>query len=286
VSSRRDLAFKSEGLRCGAWLFEPDDPAASGCVVLAHGFGCVKRLRLNAFAERFRASGLRALAFDYRHFGDSEGEPRQLLKIDRQLADWRAAVAFARSLPGVDPDRIALWGTSLAGGHVVKVAAADRGVAAVVAQIPFSGGFGVARSTGYVHSLRLTAAGLRDEYRARRGKEPFYIPLYGPPGALAGIAAEGLTERVAALTEGELDNRYTPRIGLRLRTYKPLRQLPRLRCPVLICVAEPFQPPIAAATAPNVTLRSYRVGHFDLYSGPQFERVVAEQAEFLSRHLA
>lgn len=285
--TRREVGFESGGLRCGAWLYEPDDPAPSGCVVLAHGFGCVRRLRLDAFAERFRTAGLRALAFDYRHFGDSEGQPRQLLEIDRQLADWRAAVTYARSLPDVDPTRVALWGTSLAGGHVVEVAATDPAIVAVVTQIPFNGGAGVARSTGYVHSVRLTIAALRDRRRERRGEEPYYIPLYGPPGTLAGIAAEGLAQRIDAMTEGGLDNRYTPRIGLSLRTYKPLRHLPRLGCPVLLCTGEDSMLTSSAmVAAPNVTLRTYRFGPFDLYGGPRFEEAVAEQEDFLCRHLS
>jgi hypothetical protein len=51
-----------------------------------------------AYPERFAAARIAALAFDYRHFGDSDGEPRQLLDIGRQLEDWRAALVFVRSL--------------------------------------------------------------------------------------------------------------------------------------------------------------------------------------------
>jgi fermentation-respiration switch protein FrsA (DUF1100 family) len=75
--------------------------------------------RLDAFAERFARAGLAALVFDYRHFGDSQGEPRQLLDIGRQLADWRAAIGYARTVDGIDPARIALWGSSFSGGHDV-----------------------------------------------------------------------------------------------------------------------------------------------------------------------
>ncbi len=76
-------------------------------MVLAHGFSGTVDSGLTMFAERFAAAGLDALAFDYRHFGSSDGEPRQLLSIARQLEDYAAAIAYARSLPGVDPERIA-----------------------------------------------------------------------------------------------------------------------------------------------------------------------------------
>src|SRR3954453_69051 len=104
---REQADFTSDGARCAAWLYRPEGGGEAPCVVMAHGFSGVREQRLDAFAERFAAAGLAALVFDYRHFGASEGEPRQLLDIKRQLADWRAAVAYARSLDAIDPDRIA-----------------------------------------------------------------------------------------------------------------------------------------------------------------------------------
>jgi pimeloyl-ACP methyl ester carboxylesterase len=79
---------------------------------------------------------MHVLLFDYRHFGDSDGEPRQLLSAQRQLQDYAAALNFIRNAPGVDPDRVALWVSSLAGGHVVEAAVQDGHVAAVVSQAP------------------------------------------------------------------------------------------------------------------------------------------------------
>jgi pimeloyl-ACP methyl ester carboxylesterase len=109
-------------------------------VILAHGFGGTHAARLWAYAERFAAGGASALVFDYRHFGESAGEPRQLLSVRRQLEDWRAALAFGRSLAGVDPSRVALWGTSFGGGHVVRLAAGEPRVAAVISQAPLASG--------------------------------------------------------------------------------------------------------------------------------------------------
>jgi cephalosporin-C deacetylase-like acetyl esterase len=74
--------------------------------------------------------------FDYRHFGASTGEPRQLLDIARQLDDYRAVIGWARGLDGVDPERIVLWGSSFSGGHALALAAADARIAAVISQAP------------------------------------------------------------------------------------------------------------------------------------------------------
>jgi len=61
-------------------------------------------------------AGFAVHVFDYRHFGASTGEPRQLLDIGRQHDDYRAVIAWARQLDGIDPDRIVLWGSSFSGG--------------------------------------------------------------------------------------------------------------------------------------------------------------------------
>jgi hypothetical protein len=62
--------------------------------------------------------------FDYRHFGDSSGEPRQFLGLRKQYADWDAAVDYARQRPDIDATGIVLWGTSFSGGHVIDAAEA------------------------------------------------------------------------------------------------------------------------------------------------------------------
>ena len=142
-------------------------------MVLAHGFGGTVDSGLLPFAERFAAAGVDALAFDYRHFGASDGEPRQLLSIPRQLEDYAAAIAFARSLEGVDPDRIVVWGSSYSGGHVVAVAVADGRVAAVISQVPAMDGsaalLNLARYAGAGRLARLVLAGLRDLVASLRG---------------------------------------------------------------------------------------------------------------------
>src|SRR5947209_8196715 len=101
MTARSDVTFDSWGERCAAWLYRPDASEPRPCVVLGHGWSGVREQALDRYAERFAAAGLAALVFDYRHFGASEGEPRQLLDIRRQLADWAAAISYARTLDGV-----------------------------------------------------------------------------------------------------------------------------------------------------------------------------------------
>src|SRR4051795_7600062 len=137
--TRLDVAFPSSGDECRAWLFMPDAERPP-LVILGHGLGATREYGLEPYAERFAEAGIAVLVFTYRHFGDSGGQPRQLLDIERQLGDWAAALAYARGLDDIDHERIALWGTSFAGGHFIEAAARDGAVAAVVSQCPFTDG--------------------------------------------------------------------------------------------------------------------------------------------------
>ena len=194
--TRADITFTSGGLRCAAWLYLPEDAAEPGaCVVMAHGFGGTRADAIPAFAERFVGAGLAALVFDYRHFGDSEGEPRQLLDIGLQLEDWTAAIACARTRPEVDETRIALWGSSFSGGHVVPTAVRDGHVQAVISQGPFADGLKQMGSFPFSMNLKMTVHGLRDQIRAVLGRAPHYVPVVGPPGG-RGPAVAGLRRRL------------------------------------------------------------------------------------------
>src|SRR5215213_457079 len=135
---REDLRFLSGSTPCAAWLYRPPRAGADALpvIVMAHGLSGTRRDRLGAFAARFAAAGLFALVFDHRGFGDSGGAP-DLFHPSRQLEDWQAAIAFARELPEVNPDRVATFGSSMGGGNALAAAAGDRRVAAAISQVPF-----------------------------------------------------------------------------------------------------------------------------------------------------
>src|SRR4051794_18219407 len=173
--TRRDVEFASGNGRCAAWFYLPDGDPPFPAVVIAHGWSGVREQRLDAFGESFAAAGIAALVFDYRHFGASTGQPRQLIDIKHQLEDWTAAGARVRRTAEVDAARVALWGSSFSGGHVQEIAARDRQVAAVIAMVPFADGLKNLPSLGPRVALRLTAAGLRDQVGAVFGQPPRMI---------------------------------------------------------------------------------------------------------------
>ncbi len=89
---RQDVSFVSKGLKCRGWLYMPDDVRADDkvpAIVMAHGFSAVKEQILPEFAQRFVDEGFAVLVFDYRYFGDSEGEPRCQLFPLEMVEDYR-----------------------------------------------------------------------------------------------------------------------------------------------------------------------------------------------------
>ncbi len=296
------VGFDSGGVRCAGLHLPGEGDAfadAEGrrpCVVLAHGFGGTVDSGLLPFAERFASAGLDALAFDYRHFGASEGEPRQLLSVRSQLQDYAAAIAYARSLPEVDPERIVVWGSSYAGGHAVAVAVADGRVAAAISQVPAMDGLATvlsaARHNGPRQLLGLMLAGMRDLAASIRGRAPVMLAVVGPPGSVAAMTTADAEPGYRAIAGPTWRNEVAARIGLRFASYRPGLQADRLPCPLLVQIADrdSIAPPQAAQDAAwlatgRAEVRSYPIGHFDIYRGPPFERAVADQLHFLGRHL-
>ena len=198
-----EVSFRSGGDRCSAWHFMADGSAARPVVVMGHGFGGTKDSGLAPFAERFTAAGLDVLAFDYRGFGASEGEPRQSLSVTRQLEDYHAAVDAATALDGVDAAKVALWGASFSGGHVLRVAADRDDVGAVVALTPLTSGLAVSRaamkSRDLATSLRWTLTGVRSRVAVARGRTPTLMPLVSPVGAPGALALDGAHESYLAM---------------------------------------------------------------------------------------
>ncbi len=137
---REEVGFVVGGTRCAAWLFRPEGPGPAPCVVLGSGLSCVRDQGLDRYSERFAAAGIAALAFDYRFFGDSEGEPRTLLSARMQREDFRAAIAFARTVAGIDQARIAIWGFSYGSAHAQEIAISDPSIAAAILVSPLIDG--------------------------------------------------------------------------------------------------------------------------------------------------
>jgi pimeloyl-ACP methyl ester carboxylesterase len=239
-----------------------------------------------------------ALAFDYRHFGISDGHPRDVLSIEKELEDWSSALRFARSLEEVDKERVAVWGTSFSGGHVVELAVRDGGIAAAVSQVPMmSGGLSVATTLQYRRPSQnaiLVGLALQDLINRR---SPDYSPIYlkvadYPFGDLSMLPQPGCYEGYLAAAPPGWKNRVAAGIGAEMGFYNPGNKLDKLNCPILIQIGtrDNVTPPDATRAAAEragslATVKEYDVGHFGFYSGTAFEVCVSDQIEFLTEKL-
>ena len=291
--TRHDVSFASGDDTCAAWLYLPTGVSSAPVVILGHGLGGTREMRLDAFAERFAQAGIAALAFTYRHFGDSTGQPRQLLSIKRQLADWDAAIAHVKGRRDVDGTRIAVWGSSFGGGHSITVASRHPELTAAVAQCPFTDGLASALALGPLASFKVLPLVAKDYVSILRGRAPAMIPLAGPPGSLALMNAPDALPGYRALLpqNSTFRNEVAARVAPTIMTYRPGREAHKIAFPILFCISDtdsvtpPEQTERYARTAPRGEIKHYDAGHFEFYLGEPFELLVADQAEFLTRHL-
>ena len=296
-SSRRDVRFEVKGTSLRAWLYLPEDASAPvPCIIMGHGLGGTKDMGLESYAVRYQEAGFGVLAFDYRHFGESGGEPRQLIWIPYQLEDYAAAIEYARSLKEIDPTRIALWGTSFSGGHVIVTAAKDENIACAVSQCPWLDGFAAAmmgyKIQGLGKGLRMIMHGQRDMVRSWFGLSPHKIPITGKPGSFAILAFSEAYEAIGKLAPESFVNEACARIMIRMDKYRPIKKAQHVRCPVLLQICDNDEPlPLSVIEEAARTMgegsevKHYPIGHFDIYTGDDFEKAVSDQLDFFTKHL-
>ncbi len=293
--SRKNVSFKVEGTSISAWLYLPKDlsiPVA--CIIMGHGFGGTKDMLLERYAVRYQEAGFAVLTFDYRHFGESEGEPRQLVWLPYQLEDYTAAVEYARSRKEIDPARIALWGTSASGGYGIVIAARDQKIACVVGQCPgldpHASGQKLLKEMGIRLFLRLFIHGQRDMIRSRFGLSAHTIPIVGKPGTLALFPLLETFEGYSNVVPESFVNEVCARVILRSHGFRPVEHAKNARCPILIQLCEhdalaPIGPETEKELKKYADVKSYPIGHFEIYAGDNFERAVSDQLDFFRKHL-
>jgi cephalosporin-C deacetylase-like acetyl esterase len=299
-----DIAFEAEDATLRGWLYRPQSQAGSSpVVVMAHGYNCIKELYLDKYASSIASTGHVVLAYDHRNFGDSDGEPRQELDPWVQVRDYRHAITFAQTLDGVDPNRVGVWGTSYAGGHVLVVAAIDRRVGCVVAQVP--------TISGWESTLRRVPpqalAGQRrafdsDRLERFRSGPPQMVPMVVDP-AEAGAAShasadawEFFTGKHAPPEDQWRFRKWRNEITLRslelYSEYEPGSFIERIApTPLLMIVgdADVVCPTDLALSAFNRArepkrLELYHGGHFSAYTA-QYERAATAATEWFTEHL-
>ncbi len=243
--NRQDVEFDADGVTLRGWYYR----AAGGStpapvIVMCHGFAAVKEMYLDRYAEVFADGGLNVLVYDNRNLGASDGEPRGEIDPQRQIDDFRAAITFAETLPGADPDRIGIWGSSYSGAHVLVVAATDRRVKAVTSQVPVVDGDANFRQLVRADFIDGARAGFDADRRARfAGQDPVMIDVVNSdpmaPSALPTPDSYEWFIGTHKLRAPGYVNRCTLRSVERFSEYQPGAYIRLIApTPLLMCVAQ------------------------------------------------
>jgi fermentation-respiration switch protein FrsA (DUF1100 family) len=296
---RSNVRFEADGgVKLAGWLFEPDGKNGSRpAITMAHGYAGLKEHGIERFAQAFAEDGFVVLLHDHRTFGASEGEPRQDIDPWRQIADWRRAISFLESRPGVDPSRIGLWGTSYAGGHAIVLGATDRRLRCVVAQVP--------TISGYEQGLRrippegvpvLENALAEDERAQARGEQPRrqVIVSADPAVPAAYRTKDAIDFYLQTLSDNAVwENSVTISSTRGARMYEPGNWVPRVSpTPLLMVVAlsDTITVTDLALAAYERALEPKKLalipgGHCDPYLS-NFEQATAAARAWFRDHLA
>lgn len=290
----RTVEFDSDGETCVGTLYLPSGVENPPVIVMAPGLGVPRSTGLPAVAERFAEAGYAAFCFDFRHFGDSDGQPRRLVRPSKQVADYGAAIDRMQQIDAVDSSRTILWGYSLSGGHVLTVAADRFRLAGVIAVTPFVDGRAMLRRGLREPQtlLKSTVAGLRDTIGRKVGLE-YNVPLVAEPDEFGVITAPGAKRAIfdAVDREAAWNNELPASVFLALSRYRPIETARKIGCPTLVIGARNDQivpasgPEAAAAAIADATYIALPADHMSVIS-EDFEAAVGHQLTFLHTQVA
>jgi hypothetical protein len=282
------VVFKSKGLNCSGLFYLPDNYSASDdvklpAIAMAHGMGMTKEMGLPRFAERFADAGFAVLLFDFRNLGESEGTPRGQVFAEDQQEDYRNAITWLQLQPQIDPKRIGVWGFSFAGGHVLQVAAFDRRIKCVVAQVPAVSGFLAAQRSNTpleIHGIGMMLS--QDRIQRYATGEVNYLPFVAPPGQPCFLPineAREFFEATQGASEGRFENRITFESLERLAYFEPAVRIDAIApTPIRMVLAKKdFLVPMDIALAAYArahepkSLVFLEGGHLGITEGDDFE---------------
>lgn len=296
---RTDIEFQSFGTTCRGWLYRPEQaPEKAPAILMSHGFSAVKEQGLDGYAQGFCAAGFVVLAFDYRFLGASDGTPRGRIIPQEQHDDNRAALVALSQLPGVDANRIGIWGSSYSGGHALFLGAMDPRIKVVIAQAPaiFTAQSLIllAGRAGFDAYLGLLA---HDHAMRNAGMPSGEIPIVGLKGEASVLATADshswFVKSGASIAPNWL-NRTSLESVARLAEYWPGAFIDMIAPkPLLIqaCIEDTLIPiaqvreAFARAGEPK-KLVEHQGGHFDLYPGEKhFEAALVQAVDWFKTHL-
>jgi dienelactone hydrolase len=295
---RKNITFTSKGLRCSGWLYVPDDLAEgqkAPAIVMASGFTGVKEQILPDFAERFVTAGFVTLVFDFRYFGDSEGEPRSQLFPLEMVEDYRNGISWVSDQPEVSPQRIGVWGTSYSGGLVLYVGTFDKRVKAVVAQAPSALNPESRRAMDPERWDNVGGFLLRDRIDRYKTGAVNYMKVVAPEGEPCVLPGKETFEAYMALKEiaPNWRNQVTMESLEKIREFDPV-SLIHLMAPTALLLIPAEKDSLIPVDAVKATYKRARepkaisvlpINHFAIYEEPWLSKAAGASIEGFKKYL-
>ena len=135
-------------------LFVPNDldrNTKNAAMVVGHPMGAVKEQSANLYATKLAEQGFVTMSLDLSFWGESDGQPRNLVAPDVYTEDFSAAVDYLRTQSFVDTERIGALGICGSGSFVVSAAKIDPRIKAVATVSMYD--MGGANRNGLRHSV-------------------------------------------------------------------------------------------------------------------------------------
>lgn len=290
--TRQDIDFYSHGIRCSAWLYLPTRVNKCPIIVMAHGLGSVREMRLDAYAEKFVDAGYACFLFDYRNFGASDGNKRQRINAKEQLEDWNSAIDFIKKDDRVDGNKILLFGSSFSGGHVITLSSTRKDIFATIAQCPYTNSLATLSTASPLTTIKVLPLILIDLLSCIIGYHPVTIKLAGNRGTAAAMAVpdyQGFLDQVPK--KSTFVNKTPARTLLEFFKYSPSKYTKNIETPIYYAVCRndtlaPAETTIEyAKLSKNATIKEYNCGHFEIYFDNFFDKAIINYINFFNKCL-
>ena len=192
-------------------------------------------MRLNEYAERFASAGYACFLFDYRNFGASDGNQRQLINVKMQLEDWNNAIEFIKIDKRVDGTNLLIFGSSFSGGHVIWLSAHRNDIKAAIVQCPYTDTMATIKAVSPLYILKRAPFVIADVLSCITGYHPVMLKLSSYKGENAFMKAdEEITKRF--IGNADFINEAPARTLLEFVKYSPGKYLSKIKNPIYIAV--------------------------------------------------
>ena len=285
--NRLDIDFYSEGTRCSAWFYLPETDKKCPIIVMAHGLGGTRELRLYEYAERFAENGYACFLFDYRNYGASDGNKRQLINVKMQLKDWNNAIEFVKKDIRVNGDKLLLFGSSFSGGHVTWLSAHRNDILGAIAQCPYTDTMATIKEVGLCYILKRAPFVVADLLTCLTGYHPVMLKLSTYKGELAFMEADEKTTK-DFVGNAKFINKAPARTLLEFLKYSPGKYFNKITTPIFVavCTKDDLAPADKTITlakkCKNSTYKTFDCGHFEIYCNEFFEEAINDYIVFFN----